>query len=73
MLLHKIFPIAIPALHLILAMIFTTSSGAEVQNATMVNQITKSEILNFFAIDDAQSTKISAHFIKTTNPNTNNT
>jgi len=72
-LLHKIFHIAIPALHLTLAIIFTISSGAEVPNATIVNHITKSEILNFFATLDAHSTSISAHFIKKTNPITNKT
>jgi len=66
-LLPSTFHIAIPALHFILAIIFTTSSGAEVHTATIVNHITKSETLNFFAILDAQSTNTSAHFIKKTN------
>ena len=72
-LLPKTFPIAIPALHSMLAMIFTISSGAEVPKATIVSQITRSEMLNFFATDDAHSTSISAHFIKKTNPIINKT
>jgi hypothetical protein len=70
-LLPNTFHIAIPALHLTLAIIFTKSSGAEVPKATIVNHITKSETLNFFAILDAHSTRISAHLIRTTNPTIN--
>jgi hypothetical protein len=36
--------------------ILTTSSGAEVQKATIVSPIRRSESQNFFANDEAQST-----------------
>ena len=48
--------------------IFTTNSGVEVPNATMVSPITRSEILNLFARDEAPSTSQSAHFIKMVMP-----
>ncbi|MDR2640684.1 MAG: hypothetical protein LBC61_05235 [Candidatus Peribacteria bacterium] len=43
------------------------SSGAEVQIAIIVNQITKGEIFNFLAIEEAQSIKKSAHLISKAN------
>jgi hypothetical protein len=46
---------------------FTTNSGAEVQKATIVNQITIGGILNFTAIVDAHFTSKSAHFISKKN------
>jgi len=51
---------------------FTKSSGAEVQKATIVSQITNGEIPNFVARALAQLTSISAHLIKIINPNTKN-
>jgi hypothetical protein len=50
--------------------IFTTNSGAEVQKATIVNQITIGGILNFIAIVDAHFTSKSAHFISKKNQTT---
>lgn len=47
--------------------ILTASSGAEVQKATIVSQITIAGILNFKAIDEAHHTSISAHLIRIIN------
>ena len=44
-----------------------TNSGADDQNATMVSHITNADIPNFFAIELAPSTSISAHFIRSIN------
>lgn len=52
---------------------FTTNSGAEVPNATMVSQITISEIENFFANAEAPSTSRSAHLMSKKNHITNKT
>ena len=49
------------------AIIFTTSSGALVPNATTVKPITSDDIPNFFATLEPPSTSISAHFISKTN------
>ncbi len=49
----------------------TASSGAEVPSATTVTPIIKVEILSFFAIPDAPSTKKSAPFTKRTKPKSN--
>jgi len=57
MLLHNIFHTAIHVFQLIAATILIASSGAEVQKATTVSQIIKSEILNFFATEEDQSIK----------------
>ena len=67
-LLHNILPIAISELLFSDARIFTTNSGAEVPKATIVDQITIFEMLNFFAIADDQSTSKSAHLINRKNP-----
>ena len=40
--------------------------------ATIVSPITREDILNFFAIDDAPLTKKSAPFIRKKNPKKNN-
>jgi hypothetical protein len=50
-----------------LEIIFTISSGVDVQRATIVSQITKSDILNFLAKEDDHSISISAHLTKKTN------
>lgn len=71
-LLHKIFPITNQEFQDILEITFTTSSGTEVPNATMVSQIIISETANFLAKEDAHSTSISAHLMSNINPNTNN-
>ena len=71
-LLHNIFHIAKSVFHSRAEITFTINSGADVQNATIVNQITIEEILNLRATDDAQSTRKSAHFIRNTNQTTNN-
>ncbi len=44
-----------------------TSSGADDQNATIVSQITRAEIQNFFAIELAPSTSMSAHLMRRIN------
>jgi hypothetical protein len=62
-----IFQIAIAVFHSNALITFTTSSGAEVPKATMVRPITSPLIQNFFAIELAQSTSISAHLIRRTN------
>lgn len=72
-LLHKIFPITNQEFHHMLEITFTTNSGAEVPNATMVSQITISEIENFLANAEAPSTSRSAHLISNTNHITNKT
>ena len=46
----------------------TTNSGADVPKATIVNPMTKSETLFFFANDDAPSTSQFAPKIKLANP-----
>ena len=69
-LLPKTLPIAISELPLKLARILITSSGAEVPKETIVRPMTKSEILNFLAIDEAPSTSRSAPLIRITNPTT---
>ncbi len=70
-LLHKIFPIARSVFPSSAEKTLTASSGVEVQNATMVNPITRGEILNFKAIELAQETRVSAHFIKIINQRIN--
>ncbi|MDP2395354.1 MAG: hypothetical protein Q8M44_00105, partial [bacterium] len=66
-LLHNILDIAKSVFQESDDIIFTTNSGALVQNATTVNHITKDDIHNFFAKDEAQSTSKSAHLISKTN------
>ena len=56
------FPTDISILPLIALVMLTESSGRLVPRATMVSPITKAGILNFFATDDAPSTKQSAPF-----------
>jgi hypothetical protein len=51
-----------------LAKIFTINSGADVPKATIVSPITKGEIPNFFALEEAPSTKRSAPLIRKINP-----
>jgi hypothetical protein len=72
-LLHNIFQIAMSVLLFTDANTFTTNSGADVQKATIVNQITIFEMRNFFATADDQSTSKSAHFTRSTNPITKRT
>ena len=55
-------PIDISVWPVIAARIVTANSGAEVPNATTVSPITRSEILNEWAISDAASTSQSAPF-----------
>lgn len=50
------------------AIIFTTNSGAEVPNATIVKPITKSDTLYFLANAEAPSTSQFAPKIRETNP-----
>jgi hypothetical protein len=50
-------------------MMLTTSSGAEVPNATMVSPMAKSETLNFLASDDAPFTIQLAPNIRQAKPN----
>lgn len=69
-LLPNTFPIAIPVFHWILAKTLTNSSGAEVQKATIVSQITIFGMLSLFAIEVDPSTSKSAHFIKNKNHTT---
>jgi len=52
------------------ATVFTTSSGADVPNETMVSPITKSETLCFFASAEAPVTSQSAPLMSSTNPAT---
>src|SRR5690606_40305663 len=47
---------------------FTTNSGADVPKATMVNPITRSETLYFFASAEAPLTSKSAPLIRTPRP-----
>ncbi len=54
------------------ANVFTTSSGAEVPNATTVNPIASSETLKRFASAEAPATNQSAPFISSINPATIN-
>lgn len=54
------------------ALIDTANSGAEVPNAIIVNPISIFDTLKFWAVEDAPSTNMSAPFIKSTNPKTNN-
>src|SRR3989344_1082861 len=68
MLLPKILPMAISVLPWMLAKILTINSGADVPNATMVSPITKAEMPNFLAIDEAPSTKKSAPLTRKANP-----
>ena len=49
---------------------FTTSSGADVPNATMVSPMTRSETLCFLASPEAPPTSQSAPLIKNTKPAT---
>ena len=56
LLLPMMFPMTISERPSAEATEFTTSSGAEVPNATIVNPITKSDTLFFFANDEAPST-----------------
>jgi hypothetical protein len=65
-----IFPSTISLASFTLPITFTTNSGADVPNATIVSPITKSDICNFFANDDAPSTRKSAPFIKRINHRT---
>jgi len=67
-LLHTTFEIETSEFHQKADNILTTNSGAEVQNAIIVNQITSEDIFIFFAILAAPSTNTSAHFIRKTNP-----
>jgi hypothetical protein len=53
--------------HFIAEIVFINISGAEVQIATIVNQITKLEIQNFFAKFVDQFTRYQAHFISIKN------
>ena len=50
------------------AVMLTAASGALVPIATIVNPIIIEGTLNFFAIDEAPSTNISAPFISNTKP-----
>lgn len=72
-LLPKTFPRVIPVAPLRLELILTTSSGAEVPNATIVSQIIISESLNLLAIEEDPITKVSAPLIKITIPITKRT
>jgi len=70
-LLQRTFQSTNQLFQLILAIIFTTISGADVQNATIVSQITKSDTQILFASDHAHFIKKSAHFIKMKNQTKN--
>ena len=67
-LLQTIFEIARSVLPLNADNIFTTSSGADVPKATIVNQIISGDIPKRFATLDAPSTKKSAHWIRSKKP-----
>jgi hypothetical protein len=68
-LLQTTFPRTISLFHWILASRLTISSGIEVPNATIVRPITRLEIPNFFAREEAPRTRISAQPIKIARPN----
>lgn len=70
-LLQRIFQIAISVFHFRLAIMFIASSGDDVQNATIVSQIIKSDIFAFLAMEADQSTNRLAHFIKIKNQSNN--
>lgn len=53
--------------------IFTNNSGALVPKATIVKPMTRGEIPNFFASEEAPDTRISAHFIRMINHKTKKT
>ena len=67
-LLPSTLPMAISVLPLALATILTNSSGVEVPKATTVRPMTRSEMLNLLAIEEAPSTRKSAPLINRTNP-----
>ena len=56
-LLPTTFPMAIPGEPPVEAIMFTASSGAEVPKDTTVKPIIRSDIFNFFAIDEAPLTR----------------
>lgn len=72
-LLHRIFPITNHEFQATLETTFTTSSGAEVPNATIVSHIIRSERKNFLANAEAPSTNKLAHLMSKKNHKTNNT
>jgi hypothetical protein len=72
-LLQIIFQTAKSVFPRIAEIIFTINSGAEVQKATIVNQITIGGILNFIAIVEAHFTSKSAHSIRKKNQITKRT
>ena len=63
-------PMAISEAPLVLASIFTMSSGILVPILTIVRPITKSEMLYFLATDAEPDTNQSAPFMSSTNPTT---
>ena len=67
-LLPTTFPKLNPELPEVAAKIFTTSSGEEVPNATIVNPMTRSEIFRFLAMAEAPLTSQVAPKIKGRNP-----
>src|SRR3989338_2306231 len=67
-LLPKIFPMAMSVFPFILAKMLTMSSGVEVPNATMVSPMTRDDMPNFFAMEDAPSTSQSAPLIRSGKP-----
>jgi len=54
--------------HLKAERIFTKSSGADVPKATIVSPMTRADIHNLLAIEEAPSTSTSAHLIRTIKP-----
>jgi len=68
MLLPTMLPIAMAVFPLMLAIILTKNSGADVPKATTVNPIARSETFNLRAIDVAPSTRKSAPLIIKINP-----
>ena len=67
-LLPKILPMAMSVFPWMLAIMLTINSGADVPNATMVSPITKDEMPNFLATEEAPSTKKLAPLIRKTKP-----
>jgi len=70
MLLPKIFPIARSAAPEVLANKFTTNSGIDVPNATIVRPITIAGTFHLFAREEAHSTSKSAPLMSAKNQTT---
>jgi hypothetical protein len=67
---QMIFPMTMSFASLTLPIILTTSSGADVPNATIVSPITRSDIRSFLASEDAPSTRKSAPLMRRINHTT---